>query len=82
MEDEKTVIYDVEVRDDHDGGSVWYSGIDDGSGELEETLEDAMEVAAKVSVDRKPLNGSARVVKITREVVAEFKSGEKVEDDE
>jgi hypothetical protein len=63
------VYYSVEVRDDHDGGSVWYVDED-----YMETLEDARELAIRRSLGRD--NGLARVKKVTSELVAEFKDGE------
>lgn len=60
--------FSVSVRDDHDGGSVWYVDED----YIEEQSE-AEELAVKTSEKRD--NGLARVSKVCPEVVAEFFKG-------
>jgi hypothetical protein len=65
------VLFEVEVRDDHDGGSVWYTERDDFDNEPE-----AEEFAAKASRERD--NHAARVVKVTYEPVTEFHNGERL----
>lgn len=66
------VTFGVEVCDDHDGGSVWL--IED---EWFEMREEADELAAKYSRVRD--NEAARVVQVTRRVVADYRGGEQTE---
>ncbi len=64
--------YAVEVRDDHDGGSVWYIEED-----FCETLVEAEEDAARISLKRPRFNGVARVIKVTHETVVQFRNGQR-----
>lgn len=65
---EVQTYFAVSVRDDHDGGSVWYVDED----YIEERTE-AEELAVKTSLKRE--NGSARLLKVTAEVAGEFFEG-------
>jgi hypothetical protein len=61
------VHYSVSVRDDHDGGSVWYVEED----YMDE--EDATELAKKLSCSRD--NRAARVNRVESSVVATWDHG-------
>jgi hypothetical protein len=62
------VHYAVEVRDDHDGGSVWYIEEDYLPSE-----PDAVEQAMKIIETRNP--PGVRVVKLSHEVVGTWSGG-------
>jgi hypothetical protein len=67
------VCFGVEVCDEHDGGSVWYS-----EEEFIETREEADDVALRLRGKRD--NGLARVVEVRRRVVGDvgvYRSGKK-----
>lgn len=65
---ESWTYFNVEVRDDHDGGSVWYIEND-----YIDNEEEAIERATSASVKRD--NGAARICKVTSVAVKEFKDG-------
>ncbi len=66
--------YAVEVRDDHDGGTVWYIEED-----FIESLDEAEEDCARISVKRHKFNGVARVIKVKHETVVQFREGQRDE---
>jgi hypothetical protein len=64
--------WNVEVRDDHDGGSVWYVHED-----YLDTRDGAEDLAARVSRVRD--NKAARVTQVTATVLATFDDGKAVD---
>ncbi len=66
--DESWSYFNVEVRDDHDGGSVWYIEID-----FIDNEEEANDRAASISMHRD--NNAARVCKVTSVPLRKFEFG-------
>ncbi len=64
--------YAVEVLDDHDGGTVRYIEED-----FIDSLDEAEEDCARISLKRHEFNGVARVIKVTHETVVKFRNGER-----
>lgn len=62
------VSFQVEVRDDHDGGSIWYT-----EREFCETQAEAEEDARVISHQRE--NGAARVVRVTTVPIVAVQDG-------